>query len=63
MASDLDDLGERVHDEWDIGRALQVTAVEIATAITKLSIDRASGFSGWSNRLLKQLFLGSEPDH
>ena len=63
MASDLDDLGERVHDEWDIGRALQVTAVEVATAITKLSIDRASGFSGWSNRLLKQLFLGSEPDH
>ena len=60
-ASQLDDLGDRVDDEWDHGRQLQVTADEVSNAITKLSIDRASGFSGWSNRLLKQLYLGCDP--
>ena len=59
----LDDLGDRIDDEWDFGRPLQLTASDVASAIAKLSIDRASGFSGWSNRLLKQLYLGSEPNH
>ena len=61
--SALDDLGAQNDDEWDLERPLQVTASDVASAITKLSIDRASGFSGWSNRLLKQLYLGSEPNH
>ena len=59
MASSLDELGEREFDEWDTERQMQVTAGEVASTITSLSIDRASGFSGWSNRLLKQLYLGS----
>ena len=58
----LDDLGEQIDDEWDHGRPLQITASDVAAAIAKLSIDRASGSSGWSNRLLKHLYVGSEPN-
>ena len=62
-ASILDDVGEHIDDEWDLERPLQVTTSDVASSITNLSIDRASGFSGWSNRLLKKLYLGSEPTH
>ena len=62
LASELDDLGDRIDDEWESGRPLQVTAMDVAHSITKLSIDRAAGSSGWSNRLLKQLYLGCDPD-
>ena len=62
-ASALDDIGEQSDDDGDLEQPLQITASEVASAITRLSIDRASGFSGWSNRLLKQLYLGSDPSH
>ena len=62
-ASTLDGLDDNLDDEREYGHPLQVTAAEVAHSITNLSIDRAAGFSGWSNRLLKQLYLGCDPSH
>ena len=52
-ANDLDDLGE----DLALRDPLQLTSLDVDAAIKKLNIDRAAGFSGWSNRLLKHLYL------
>ena len=52
-ANDLDNLG----DDFALRDPLQLTALDVDAAISKLNIDRAAGCSGWSNRLLKHLYL------
>ena len=52
-ANDLDDLGR----DLALRDPLQLTSLDVDAAIKKLNIDRATGFSGWSNRLLQHLNL------
>ena len=52
-ANDLDEVG----DDMALREPLQLTALDVDAAISKLNIDRAAGFSGWSNRLVKHLYL------
>ncbi len=56
-ANALDELGERDDNELEWRDVVQITTEDIIQAFSTLSIDRASGFSGWSNRLLKHLFF------
>ena len=39
---------------------LRLTAADVNAAILGLNIDKATGFSGWSNRLLKHLYLHAD---
>ena len=56
-ATSLDDLGDNDLQEWGWEHPLQLSALDVDSTILKLNIDRAAGYSGWSNRLLKNLYL------
>ena len=56
-ATSLDDLGDNNLQEWGWEHPLQLSALDVDSTILKLNIDRAAGYSGWSNRLLKNLYL------